>query len=135
MMPFSKRFLLLKVVFSLFLIVSIPLLFPQITSQPIKSYLCNIDQEEKSLDSLYSLKESNFFNKEHQFQGLFDWIIMILQFILTMIQKLIVLITKAIQLVSLLERVIDAIQVLINVINQLIQAILDIFDPDLTKIL
>ena len=133
-MPFTKRFLLFKVVFSLFLIISISTLFPPVTSQPVKSYLSTIDQEKKNFDSLCFLKESNFFMKNIQFQGIFDWIIMILNFILTLIQKLIVFISNAVQLVFLLERVIDAIQTLIDVINQLIQAISDLFNPALQTV-
>lgn len=133
-MPFTKRFLLFKVVFSLFLIISISTLFPPVTSQPVKSYLSSIDQEKKNFDSLCFLKESNFFMKNIQFQGIFDWIIMILNFILTLIQKLIVFISNAVQLVLLLERVIDAIQTLIDMINQLIQAISDLFNPGLQTV-
>jgi hypothetical protein len=134
MIPFAKRFLLFKVVFSLFLVISIPILFPQVSSQSVKSYFSTINKEKEKFDSLYQLKESNLFKKLNQYEGIFDWIIMILQFILTIIQKLIVFISEAIQLVFLLERVIDAIQALIDVINQLIQAISDLFNPELQTV-
>ncbi len=134
MIPFTKRFLLFKVVFSLFLVTSIPILFPPVTSQSVDPYLSTIRKKEEKLDSLCLLKESDFLEKGILYEGIFDWIIMILQFILTLIQKLIVFVSNAIQLVFLLERVMNAIQVLIDVINQLIQAILDLFNPGLQSV-
>jgi hypothetical protein len=134
MIPFTKRFLLFKVVFSLFLVTSIPILFPPVSSQSVEPYLSTIRKEEEKLDSLCLLQESDFLKKGILFEGIFDWIIMILQLILNIIQKLIIFITNAIQIVFLLERVMNAIQVLIDVIYQLIQAISDLFNPGLQSV-
>jgi phage-related protein len=128
----NKRFLLIKISFSLFLILSSTIIIPQVTSQPTKSYMTRISELKKKVDTFLPFKEnSNLAELNPHIQGLFEWIIKLLTFLLNIVQKLITFISKAIQLVSLLEHVFDAIQVLIDLISQLIDAIGDLFSPDL----
>lgn len=131
MIQLSKRFILIKVIFSLFLIISLSVLMPAVTSQPFHTLESQINQQKKNIDFFSSMKNKNAaLGNSPEAQGLFDWLIMLLNFVITILESLVNLISNAIQLINLLERVIQVFSILLNAINQLIDAIVDLFTPE-----
>ncbi len=131
MFRLSNRFMLIKIIFSLFLIVSLSIFMPVISCQPLQSIDSGFLREKKNSGNLLSLNyDSVFLENNPVSQGLFDWLIILLNFLISVLEKIADLITNTIKLIDLVERAIQVISILINAINQLINTILDLFTPD-----
>lgn len=104
-----------------FLFISSAAIVPQVNSKPIIEKFESIDQSQENVVQL-----QDFLPEKIVQNGLFEWLIQLIQTLIQLVFKLIEVVQNIISIIHLIENLIDALQILFQLIQQLIELIQDI---------
>lgn len=104
-----------------FLFISSAVIVPQVNSKPVIEKIETIDQSQGTVAHLQHLFPNDFVQ-----DGLFEWLIQLIQTLIQLVFKLIEVVQNVISLIHLIEDLINALQILFQLIQQLIELIQDI---------
>lgn len=110
----------------IFLFFSSAAIVPQVNSKPIVEKFNTINQSQRSVGRLQHLLPDELVQ-----DGLFEWLIQLIQTMIQLVFKLIEVVQNIISIIHLIENLIDALQILFQLIQQLIELIQDIFPATL----
>ena len=109
-----------------FLFFSSAAIVPQVNSKPVIEKFESIDQSQENV-----VQFQGFLPEKIVQNGLFEWLIQLIQTLIQLVFKLIEVVQNIISIVHLIENLIDALQILFQLIQQLIELIQDIIPSSL----